>query len=491
MNRRAIYFVQGALLLSNVMAGIDSTNVNTALPAIIADLHGLRLMAWIVAVFLLGTAVSTLIWSKMGERFGNKRAYQMTTALFIVGSLLQGLAPNIWFLIIARGVAGLGNGGMISLPYIMYADIFKNPRDRMRALGLVSACFSMATIIGPMVGGVIVDVWSWHWIFYLNVPIGIVSAVLLQIFYQEPKREHNLQPMDRAGVLLMAVGIISLLGGIELIGMVSLWIVAIVIVGALIVLGSLTIVERRAVDPVIPGRLFKNAPLVVDFVLFVLIWGAFVAFLTYSPMWAQGLLGTSALIGGATQIPSAFANFGGSESVPRMRRHLTPHRVLTINIIILTLTFVPLMIGGVKLPYWVLLLAGFFEGWGNGACFNELQVKVQVDADQRDIPVATSFSYLIRMLSQTFTTAIFGLIMNQALTSGVARSDGKITMAMMNQLSDASRAGRLPAHLVPMMRGILHTGLQNIMIVAFGLMIVALVINLWAQRHETQRQAQS
>lgn len=134
MNRRAIYFVQGALLLSNVMAGIDSTNVNTALPAIIADLHGLRLMAWIVAVFLLGTAVSTLIWSKMGERFGNKRAYQMTTALFIVGSLLQGLAPNIWFLIIARGVAGLGNGGMISLPYIMYADIFKNPRDRMRAL---------------------------------------------------------------------------------------------------------------------------------------------------------------------------------------------------------------------------------------------------------------------------------------------------------------------------------------------------------------------
>ncbi|KLD61589.1 hypothetical protein WP50_01135 [Lactiplantibacillus plantarum] len=98
---------------------------------------------------------------------------------------------------------------------------------------------------------------------------------------------------------------------------------------------------------------------------------------------------------------------------------------------------------------------------------------------------------MIRMLSQTFTTAIFGLIMNQALTSGVARSDGKITMAMMNQLSDASRAGRLPAHLVPMMRGILHTGLQNIMIVAFGLMIVALVINLWAQRHETQRQAQS
>ncbi|MDN6215078.1 MAG: MFS transporter [Lactiplantibacillus plantarum] len=260
MNRWAIYFVQGALLLSNVMAGIDSTNVNTALPAIIADLHGLRLMAWIVAVFLLGTAVSTLIWSKMGERFGNKRAYQMTTALFIVGSLLQGLAPNIWFLIIARGVAGLGNGGMISLPYIMYADIFKNPRDRMRALGLVSACFSMATIIGPMVGGVIVDVWSWHWIFYLNVPIGIFSAVLLQIFYQEPKREHNLQPMDRAGALLMAVGIISLLGGIELIGMVSLWIVAIEIVGEHIVLGSLTKVERRAVDQVIPGRHFKNAP---------------------------------------------------------------------------------------------------------------------------------------------------------------------------------------------------------------------------------------
>lgn len=106
MNKRAVLLVTIALLLSNAMSGIDSTIVNTALPAIIADLHGLQLMAWIVAVFLLGTAVSTLIWSKLGERAGNKLAYQLAAVLFVVGSLLQGLAPNIWFLIISRGLAG-------------------------------------------------------------------------------------------------------------------------------------------------------------------------------------------------------------------------------------------------------------------------------------------------------------------------------------------------------------------------------------------------
>lgn len=373
---------------------------------------------------------------------------------------------------------------MISLPYIIYADLYKNPRDRMKALGLVSASYSMATIIGPLVGGAIVDAWSWHWVFYLNVPIGLLSAVMVQLFYHETKRPVNHARVDGLGAGLMVIGIVSLLGGIELIGMASPDVIACMIAVAVLAFIALVAVEKRAADPVIPGRLFTNGPLVIDFVLFTLIWGAFVAFLTYSPMWAQGLLGTSALVGGATQIPSAFANFSGSESVPYLRKFLSPHRVLTLNIVILGLTFVPLIFGGVNLPYWLLLVAGAFEGFGNGACFNELQVKVQEDAGVQDIPVATSFSYLIRMLSQTFTTAIFGLIMNHALATGVAGSHGTITMSMMNKLSDAASRTSLPNKLLPAMRQILHSGLHNIMWVAMGLMIVSLIINLWASRRE-------
>jgi len=225
--------------------------------------------------------------------------------------------------------------------------------------------------------------------------------------------------------------------------------------------------------------------LMIDFALFTIIWGAFVGFLIYSPMWAQGLLGTTALIGGATQIPSSFTNFIGSGSVAPLRKYLTPQKVLAAGIVMLTIAFVLLM-GGVKTPYWLLLVAGAFEGLGNGACFNELQVKVQQDAEQQDIPVATSFSFLIRMLSQTFTAAIFGLVMNNGLRQGVTKSSGTITMKMMNKLSDATNIDSLPSHLLPQMRLILHHGLHNIMLLALILMLISLGINIWAQHLEKQ-----
>ncbi|BAP86130.1 major facilitator superfamily transporter [Paucilactobacillus hokkaidonensis JCM 18461] len=469
------------------MSGIDNTIINTALPAIISDLHGIELMGWIVAIFLLGTAVSTPLWSKLGEHIGNKQAYQIAAIFFVVGSFLQGMSPNIIFLIASRAVAGIGNGGLISLPYIIYASLYKNPRKRMQVLGFVSASYSMATIIGPLVGGYIVDSFSWHWVFYINVPIGLISAILVQIYYKSTKNVHKTSPVDYLGAILMTIGLIGLLSGIEMIGTTSWKIIGPVFIIAFIFLTALIYFESKAADPIIPSRLFKNRSLLIDFTLFALIWGAFLGFLTYVPMWAQGILGTTALIGGATQIPSSFTNFMGSGSVAPLRKYFTPQKVITTGIITLTLSFILLLIMGVKTPYWILLVAGMFEGFGNGMCFNELQVKVQQDADLNDIPVATSFSFLIRMLSQTFMASIFGIIMNHALYAGVLKSGGAITMKMMNKLSDAASVSSLPAHLIPAMRIILHNGLQNIMFVALVLMLISLSVNIWGLHLEKQK----
>ncbi|MFC6255003.1 MFS transporter [Secundilactobacillus hailunensis] len=489
MSKRNIFIVTFALLLSNAMSGLDNTIINTALPAIISDLHGIELMGWIVAVFLLGTAVSTPLWSKLGEHIGNKQAYQLAAMFFVVGSFLQGISPNIVFLIIARTIAGIGNGGVVSLPYIIYAHLYENPRKRMKVLGFVSASYSMATIIGPLVGGYIVDTFSWHWVFFLNVPVGLISAILVQLYYKSDPKYRVDSAVDYAGACLMSVGLIALLAGIEMIGSVNAMIVIAVVVFAAICLGVLFHIEGHVDDPIIPRRLFKNRALVIDFILFMIIWAAFLGFLIYSPMWAQALLGTSALIGGATQIPSSVTDFIGSSSVAPLRRALTPQRVIALGIFTLVIAFLLMVVMGVKAPYWMLLLAGVFEGFGNGACFNELQVKVQQDADPKDVPVATSFSFLIRMLSQTFMASIFGLIMNSALRHGVARSGGQITMKMMNKLSDAASVGSLPAKLIPQMRVILHTGLHNIMVVSLILMLIAGSLNIWAQQLEKAKYA--
>lgn len=489
MSKRNIFIVTCALLLSNAMSGLDNTIINTALPAIISDLHGIELMGWIVAVFLLGTAVSTPLWSKLGEHIGNKQAYQLAALFFVLGSFLQGISPNIVFLIITRTIAGIGNGGVVSLPYIIYAHLYENPRKRMKVLGFVSASYSMATIVGPLVGGYIVDAFSWHWVFLVNVPVGLASAILVQIYYKSNSKYRVDSAVDYVGASLMTVGLIALLAGIEMIGTVNSVIVTALIVFAVICLGVLFHIEGHVEDPIIPRRLFKNRPLMIDFALFMIIWAAFLGFLIYSPMWAQALLGTSALIGGATQIPSSVTDIIGSTQVSTMRRFLRPQKVVALGILTLIIAFLLMVVMGVKAPYWLLLVAGAFEGFGNGACFNELQVKVQEDAEAQDVPVATSFSFLARMLSQTFMASIFGIIMNHALRRGVGASGGQITMKMMNKLSDAQSVNDLPAKLIPQMRVILHSGLHNIMLVSLILMLIAGGINLWAQQLEKAKYA--
>lgn len=491
MSKRDVWIVTGALLLSNAMGGLDSTIINTALPAIIADLHGLELIGWIVAVFLLGTAVSTPLWSKLGEYIGNKKSYEIATAVFVIGSLFQGMAPNMVTLLFFRVIAGIGNGGMISIPYIIYSDLFKNPRTRMKILGFASASFSTATIIGPLVGGFIVDLLNWRWVLFICVPVGLISILLIHFFDKQPERKHKITGVDYLGANLMISGLVALLVGIQLIGSGNTYVVIGLIVIAAIILFIFFKHENNIENPIIPSRLFKNRSLLIDFVSFALIWGAFISFNIYGPMWAQGLLGMTALLGGATQIPGSITDFIGSELVAPLRNYISPQKVVAMGIITLLVCFFILTFAGEKSPYWILLVAGAFEGFGNGECFNELQVKVQQDALQKDVPVATSFSFLIRTLSQTFTTSIFGIVLANSLKNGIANAHDKITMKMMNELSNASSANNLPHHLLPQMRRILYSGLHNVMLLALIIVIAAAILNIWAQflEHKKFKQA--
>ncbi|NSB16187.1 MFS transporter [Clostridium beijerinckii] len=481
MSKKGNLIVTLALLLSNAMAGLDGTIVNTALPAIISDLHGIQYMGWIVAVFLLGMAVVTPLWSKLGERIGNRRTYQIATLLFAIGSIFQALSSNIIFFLIARTIMGIGAGGMNTIPFIIYADLYTNLRKRAKVIGYATASFSAAAIIGPLIGGWIVDTFSWHWVFYINVPIALISILSVQIFFKEPQKISTVEKIDYLGAVIMIVSLVTLLTGIQMIETASLSLVSSLIIISLILLIVLFKVEEKAADPIIPNRLFKNGPLVVDFILFSLLWGAFVTFNIYIPMWAQGLLGVSALIGGVTQIPGSITNFLGSVVGPAMQPGLGKYRTVALGTLAFIISFGIMALAGISVPLWIILIAGAFEGFGLGLSFNILQISVQQDAEKRDIPIATSFAYLLRILSQTFMSSIYGVILNNALNKGVAESHGEVTIEALNKLSDSQSAGDLPKNLLPLMKQIMYGGLHNIMLVALVLLAIALVFNIGIQ----------
>lgn len=185
MTKKQRNWVMASLLLASIMSGLDATIINTALPAIISDLHGIQYMGWIVAVFLLGMAVFSPPWGKLGDRIGNKKAFELSILIFIVSSMIEGTAGNIWVFIIARTFMGIGAGGMGSIPYIILAQLYRNIHRRSQCLAYISAAWSGATIIGPLVGGWIVDTLSWHWVFYINLPIGIITILILNVFFKE------------------------------------------------------------------------------------------------------------------------------------------------------------------------------------------------------------------------------------------------------------------------------------------------------------------
>lgn len=473
-NRRRT-IVTGALLLSNIMAGMDGTIINTALPAITSDLHALQYMGWIVATFLFGMAVATPLWSKFGEHKGNKVAYISATSMFMIGAIFQGLAPNVVWFIIARTVMGIGAGGMNTIPFIVFAEIYQNLRRRAEVLGISSACFGTASIIGPLLGGWIVDTWSWHWVFYVNVPIAVIAITIIAIFYQNSGQQAAGKRVDYLGAALMVTGLIAILSAVQLIGTVPAWVCLVLAIVGVVLLAWMSRVDNRTEDPIVPARLFKNRELVIDFLLFIIIWGSFIAFITYIPMWAQGLLGLSALLGGVTQIPGAVTNFIGSEFVPFLRERWSKYWIVTVGAASIFVAFVGILLGGEKAPFWLLLLMGAFEGMGVGLVFNILQISVQTDAELRDVPIATSMGYLLRILSQTLMAAAYGVILNNQLFKGVKHSHG-ITMTMLNHLSNAETANSLPKTLLPTMRHILYSGYRDIVIAAIILIVISLLI---------------
>ncbi|GAA3627876.1 MFS transporter [Lactobacillus hamsteri] len=475
MSKKQISMVTYAMILANVMAGLDSTIINTAIPAIIADLHGIQFMGWIIALMLLGMSVSTPIWSKLGEKIGNKAAFELSLLLFVLGSLFQGLAENMYFFLIARTVMGIGAGGMGSIPYIMAGQIFTNVKKRTKILGYIGASFSVAAIVGPLVGGYLVDSLSWHWVFYINIPIGLI-AVLLSVLYYREKVVKKEAKFDILGSFLVVTGLVLILLGIQLLGLVSPLIIAGSIILGLLILVFFFKHEAHDSNPVIPISMFKNKALVGDLLLFTFTWGAFLAINTYLPMWAQGLLGTTALIGGMTLIPNSIADTIGTLVVNPLKARFSDRGLILMAIICMLISSLSMVLIPSDASFWLITLIATFSGFGVGFIFVLLQVKVQVDAGEKDMAPATSLSYLIRILAQTVMAAIYGVIMNMALARGVASNKG-ITMSMMNKLSDAKSAASLPSSLLPTMRQIFYSGLRGIMLCSAILLIASIWIN--------------
>ena len=463
-----------ALLLANFMGGLDATIINTALPAITSALNGIRLIGWVTAAFLFGTAVTTILWGRVGELIGNKRTFQISVLLFVASSCLGGFSTTMGVLIAMRALMGIGAGGMISIPFIIYARLYPDPAQRARAIGWMTASYTLSTVVGPLIGGWLVDAFSWRWVFFINVPLGILAALMLQATYQEAPVRPTSKYFDSLGALGLIVTLTTLLFASDALAT-SLPRAGILLLCGLVLAALFYRLEkRRGPRALVPANLLANWSIQSQNLIMFLFNGFFIAYSVYAPLWAQGLLGTSAVAGGLTQIAASILLLVGTRMTARLMGSLPYKRIVMVGGLSILLSAIALVMATKSAPYWWLIVSGGFDGLGMGLAFTPMQISIQDGVDRELMTSSTTFGLLVRTLGETFLAAIFGAVLS---LNTKHQLHAPLTSRMVNQLTDPATAKKLPAALLPSLRTILFSGIHLIMLIGLGLVVAALLIN--------------
>lgn len=478
MTKTALRIVSFAFVLTNFMAGLDTSIINTALPRIVSDFHAADQIGLITGMYLFGVACSTVVWGKLAEKYGNKRSFLAATSLFAASSLMGGLVNTVDLVILSRLLMGIGGGGMMALPFIIYVDLYPNPSDRARVNGIVASVYAFSTMIGPLIGGWLVDYLSWHWVFLVNVPVGVICVLLTAGYYRPKAVTENLQhQLDYLGVIVMISLIASLVYLLQSIGSLSTITVATLSVIVVVLLILFILIEQRAQTPLIPLELFFNYAYMGQTTVEVLILCMTFAYGVYAPMWAQNVLGTSASWGGGTQFASSIAMLLITRVGSGLYDKLTPFKQTTIGFIFLLCSAILLSAANASKSYWYIIVSGTLQGIGMGLTFPLLSVTFQEAVDKRLVGDATTLNMLLRTIGQTLMASVYGLIYNLVIKQSVGRTNGAISMKMMNRISDETFLSSATRKLELLLRQTEFNGIHAVFILVLVWAALALVIN--------------
>jgi EmrB/QacA subfamily drug resistance transporter len=422
--RESVLVVFTGLMLVMLMAALDQTIVATALPTIVGDLGGLNHISWVVTAYLLAQTAVTPLYGKLGDLYGRKVVLQVALVVFLVGSGLCGVSQNLTELIAFRALQGLGGGGLMVSTMAAVGDVVP-PRDRGRYQGIFGAVFGLASVIGPLLGGFFTSSLSWRWIFYVNLPIGVLAFAVLAATL--PSRSETVQHrVDYLGAALLAACLSAIVLVCTLGGTTYGWgspVVVALAAGAVILLAAFVLVERRASEPVLPLRLFRNRAFSVSSGVGLVVGFALFGSVTYLPLFLQVVHGASPTGSGLQILPLMggllVTSIASGQLISRTGTY-RPYPIAGTAVMVVGLVLLSSMgprtsrLG--ESAYMVVL------GLGLGLVMQVLVLVVQNAVDYKDLGVATSGVTLFRSIGGSVGTAVLGSIFSNRLGSELAAS---------------------------------------------------------------------
>ena len=456
-----------ALLLALFMAAMEMTVVSTAMPTVVADLGGAVHYAWVFSAYMLTSTVTVPIYGKLADLYGRKPIMLASMALFLVGSMASGQARTMGQLVAFRAVQGVGAGGMQPMALTIVGDIFAI-EERARMQGLFGAVWAIAGLVGPLLGGLIVAALSWRWVFYVNVPFGIVSALVLSWSLVESidKRPHRL---DLAGAALLSGAVVALLLGAD--GVLPL----LLLPACAVLTAGFFAVERRAAEPIVPLALFGQRILATSNAVQTLAGSAMVGLVTFVPLYAQGVLGATPTQAGSTIATMAVAWPIASAVSGRLIPRIGFRRLVRFGMLFVAVSSTVLAWGMAQGAGTTALRVGSAAfGVGMGFANTALVISVQTSVGFSQRGVATASTMFFRNIGGTVGVGVMGVVLARALVSGgaVSGDDGPALVARI--LGPERRS--LDAEVLRAVAGDLASGLHEIAWIIAGLSVAAAAV---------------
>ncbi|MFK4689626.1 MDR family MFS transporter [Streptomyces pristinaespiralis] len=481
-DRRTVLVAIGALLLGMLLAALDQTIVATALPTIVSELGGMDHLSWVVTAYMLAATAATPLWGKLGDQYGRKKLFQTAIVIFLVGSALCGISQNMPQLIAFRAVQGLGGGGLMVLSMAIVGDLV-SPRERGKYQGLFGAVFGATSVLGPLLGGFFTEHLSWRWVFYINLPIGVVALLVIAAVLHIPVRRTR-HTIDYLGTFLIASVATCLVLVASLGGTTWAWgsarIIGLAVLGA-VLLVAFVAVERKAAEPVLPLKLFRIRTFTLVAVISFIIGFAMFGAMTYLPTFLQVVQGISPTMSGVHMLPMVFGLLLTSTASGQIVSRTGRWKVFPIaGTAVTALGLLLLHQLEANSSTWQMSLYFFVFGAGLGLVMQVLVLVVQNAVGYEDLGVATSGATFFRSIGASFGVAIFGTIftnrLEHKLTDALAGQQVPPGAGAAELAADPRAIAELPADLRPSVLNAYSTAITDVFLYALPVVALAFLI---------------
>lgn len=416
-----IKLLLGGLMISLLVGALDNSIMSTAMPQVITSLGGMAYYVWPFTIYLLTSTIAIILSGKLSDIYGRKKFLITGIIIFITTSVLCGFSQNIMELTFFRGLQGIGGGILMTIPFIVVAEVFP-PRERGRYMGILSSVFGFANVLGPVLGGFITDFMGWEWVFYVNVPVGIAAIYMLRSYFPHLELVVKEGSIDYAGIVTLTAALSGLFLGLTFVRdtAVSSGLVATLFIFAAVMIVLFIYAEKKAREPILPMKLFKNSIFNVSSIAMFLSSAVMFCGIIYIPLFIQGVQGMSASTSGLLIIPMlvslTVASIATGQVISRTGRY---KKLGVLAFVLLTIGIWLLSTMNTSTGYLALVIYSTIMGIGTGMMYPIFNVAVQNAVSLRDLGTVTASMQFFRNIGATVALPIFGVIVNLSVNMNI------------------------------------------------------------------------